>query len=134
MTQHCACCGSPFEPARSSRSSLLFSARLPACPQAPVAAGQAPVRSRLPDQPARAPSRRGRSAIKTTGAITATTGPSTQRNREQQRSLRDANGADVDLAKMDVCDLPTGLYRITRHPAFRGKTAIRGSSRSRRSA
>ena len=40
-----------------------------------------------------------------------------QRNREQQR-LRDANGAHVDLAKMDVCDLPTGLYRITRHPAF----------------
>ena len=40
-----------------------------------------------------------------------------QRNREQQR-LRDANGADVDLAKMDVCALPTGLYRITRHPAF----------------
>ena len=40
-----------------------------------------------------------------------------QRNREQQR-LRDANGADVDLAKMDVCGLPTGLYRIARHPAF----------------
>lgn len=44
-----------------------------------------------------------------------------QRNREQQRS-RDASvrnqGSDVDLAKMDVCDLPTGLYRITRHPSF----------------
>ncbi|MFV0678786.1 hypothetical protein [Ottowia sp.] len=44
-----------------------------------------------------------------------------QRNREQQR-LRDASvrnqGADVDLAKMDVCDLPPGLYRITLHPAF----------------
>jgi len=40
-----------------------------------------------------------------------------QRNREQQR-LRDANRAHVDLAKMDVCDLPTGLYRITRHPTF----------------
>ena len=39
-----------------------------------------------------------------------------QRNREQQR-LRDANGAHVDLAKMDACDLPTGLYRITRHAA-----------------
>ena len=43
--------------------------------------------------------------------------PGCQRARKRQR-LRDANGADVDLAKMDVCDLPTGLYRITRHPAF----------------
>lgn len=33
----------------SPRPSLLLRARLPACPQAPVAAGQAPVRSRLPD-------------------------------------------------------------------------------------
>ena len=39
-----------------------------------------------------------------------------QRNRDQQR-LRD-QGRNADLAKMDVCDLPTGLYRITRHPAF----------------
>lgn len=38
-----------------------------------------------------------------------------QRNRAQQRS-RD-QGRDDDLAKMDVCDLPHGLYRITRHPA-----------------
>lgn len=37
-------------------------------------------------------------------------------NRNRQR-LRDANGRDVDLAKMDVCDLPTGLYRIAWHPA-----------------
>lgn len=44
-----------------------------------------------------------------------------QRNREQQR-LRDANRVDVDLAKMDVCNLPNGLYRITRHPAFSGET------------
>ena len=39
-----------------------------------------------------------------------------QRNREQQRS-RDRS-RDDDLAQMDVCDLPSGLYRITRHPAF----------------
>jgi hypothetical protein len=44
-----------------------------------------------------------------------------QHNREQQR-LRDVNGADVDLAKMDVCDLPPGLYRITWHPAFPRET------------
>ncbi len=39
-----------------------------------------------------------------------------QRNREQQRSRDQAR--NTDLAKMDVCDLPTGLYRITRHPQF----------------
>lgn len=39
-----------------------------------------------------------------------------QLNREQQR-LRD-QGRNVDLAKMDACDLPSGLYRITRYPAF----------------
>ena len=39
-----------------------------------------------------------------------------QRNREQQRA-RDQSG-NTGLAKMDVCDLPSGLYRITRHPAF----------------
>ncbi len=38
-----------------------------------------------------------------------------QRNREQQRARDQAR--DADLAKMDVCDLPSGLYRITRHPA-----------------
>ena len=45
----------------------------------------------------------------------------TQRNREQQRS-RDTSmpeqRPDIDLAKMDVCGLPGGLYRIVRHPAF----------------
>lgn len=40
-----------------------------------------------------------------------------QHNREQQR-LRDLRGQDAGLAKMDVCGLPTGLYRIERHPAF----------------
>lgn len=40
-----------------------------------------------------------------------------QRNRGQQR-LRDAKGKEAGLAKMDVCDLPTGLYRIAWHPAL----------------
>lgn len=39
-----------------------------------------------------------------------------QRNRDRQR-LRDAKGQGAGLAKMDVCDLPTGLYRIAWHPA-----------------
>jgi len=39
-----------------------------------------------------------------------------QLNREKQK-LRD-QASKVDLAKMDVCDLPSGLYRITRLPSF----------------
>lgn len=39
-----------------------------------------------------------------------------QRDRQQQRSSdQRRNGNPV---KMDVCDLPAGLYRITPHPAF----------------
>lgn len=36
------------------------------------------------------------------------------RARQQQRD----QAPSTDLVKMDVCDLPSGLYRITRHPAF----------------
>lgn len=39
-----------------------------------------------------------------------------QSNHEEQQ-IRAANGSDVDLAKMDVCDLPSGVYRIRRFPA-----------------
>lgn len=39
-----------------------------------------------------------------------------QRNRERQRAREQAR--NDDLAKMDVCDLPPGLYRITRHSVF----------------
>jgi hypothetical protein len=44
-----------------------------------------------------------------------------RRNREQQR-LRDSNARNYEhvagLAKMDVSTLPSGIYRITKHPAF----------------
>lgn len=44
-----------------------------------------------------------------------------RRNREQQR-LRDVNDRNYEhvsgLAKMDVSTLPSGIYRITKHPAF----------------
>lgn len=39
-----------------------------------------------------------------------------QRNRGQRRSRNHTQNGD--LAKMDVCGLPNGLYRIKRHPAF----------------
>lgn len=41
---------------------------------------------------------------------------SAQRNRERQRA-RDQR-QNSSLAKMDACSLPTGLYRITRLPAY----------------
>lgn len=44
-----------------------------------------------------------------------------QRNREQQRS-RD-QPPSRDLAKMDVSDLPAGLYRITPRPDFPRQSA-----------
>lgn len=39
-----------------------------------------------------------------------------QGNRERQR-VHGANKACVDPAKMDVCDLPSGVYRIRRIPS-----------------
>ncbi len=47
---------------------------------------------------------------------------SEQRNLEQQQS-RD-RAWDAGPAKMDVCDLPTGLYRITRLPAFPSEDGV----------
>jgi len=100
MTQHCACCGRPFEPRPQVPDQAYCSA--PDCQRARKRQWQ---RAKLQSDPDyRINQRAAQQAW-------------SQRNREQQR-LRDANEADVDLAKMDVCDLPTGLYRITRHPAF----------------
>jgi hypothetical protein len=49
-----------------------------------------------------------------------------RRNREQQR-LRDGTDRKDEhfarLAKMDVSTLPSGIYRITRHPAVPRETA-----------
>jgi len=49
-----------------------------------------------------------------------------RRNREKQR-LRDANARNHEhssgLAKMDASTLPSGIYRITRHPVFPRETA-----------
>jgi hypothetical protein len=49
-----------------------------------------------------------------------------RRNREQQQS-RDTSARNHEhsagLAKMDVSALPSGIYRISRHPAFPKGTA-----------
>ena len=118
MTQHCACCGRPFEPRPQVPDQAYCSA--PDCQRARKRQWQ---RAKLQSDPdyrinqraaQQAWSQRNQDYWRN---YREDRPEYVQRNREQQR-LRDANGADVDLAKMDVCDLPPGLYRITRHPAF----------------
>lgn len=91
MTRCCACCRKPFAP-RPQTPDQAYCASTD-CQRA---------RKRQSDSDYRINQRAAQQAW-------------SQRNRAQQRS-RD-QGRNDDLAKMDVCDLPHGLYRITRHPA-----------------
>ena len=90
----CACCGQPFEPRPQVPGQAYCSS--PGCQRARKRSQRNPdywrnYRDARPEYE--------------------------QHNRAQQR-LRDLSGQDAGLAKMDVCGLPTGLYRIARHPAF----------------
>ena len=122
MTQHCACCGRPFEPRPQVPDQAYCSA--PDCQRARKRQWQ---RAKLQSDPdyrinQRAAQQAWSQRNQDYWRNYRDDRPEyARRNRDLQR-LRDAEvrdqGADVDLAKMDVCDLPTGLYRITRHPAF----------------
>ena len=118
MTRHCTCCGTPFEPRPQVPDQAYCSA--PDCQRARKRLWQqAKIQSdpdyRINQRAAqRAWSQRNQDYWRNYRDARP---EYAQRNREQQR-LREAKGIDVNLAKMDVCDLPTGLYRITRHPAF----------------
>lgn len=122
MTRRCACCGKPFAPRPQVPDQAYCSA--PDCQRARKRQWQ---RAKLQSDPDyRGNQRAAQQAWAQRNPdywrdYRADRPDYAQRNREQQR-LRDASvrnqGADVDLAKMDVCDLPTGLYRITRHPSF----------------
>lgn len=118
MTRLCACCGKPFEPRPQVPDQAYCSA--PDCQRARKRQWQ---RAKLQSDPdyrinQRAAQQAWSQRNQDYWRNYRDDQPEyAQRNRERQR-LRDANEADVDLAKMDVCDLPTGLYRITRHPAF----------------
>jgi hypothetical protein len=122
MTRRCACCGKPFE-LRPQVSDQAYCSS-PDCQRARKRQWQ---RSKLQSDPdyrinqraaQQAWSQRNQDYWR---SYRDARPDYEQRNREQQRS-RDARERDrvrdVDLAKMDVCDLPSGLYRITRHPAF----------------
>jgi hypothetical protein len=117
MTRHCACCGKPFEPIPQVPHQTFCSS--PDCQRARRRQGQRTKRQSDPDY------RVNQSAAQQKWAqnhpdywrnYRKTRSDYARRNREQQRS-RDQRGND-DLAKMDVWDLPNGLYRITRRPDF----------------
>ena len=117
MTQHCACCGKPFAPRPQVPDQAYCSD--PDCQRARKRQWQ---RAKLQsDSDYRINQRAAQQAWSQRNQEywrdhRDARPEYAQRNREQQRA-RD-QGGNTDLAKMDVCDLPTGLYRITRHPAF----------------
>jgi hypothetical protein len=122
MTRHCVCCGEPFEPRPQVPDQAYCSA--PDCQRTRKRQWQ---RAKLQSDPDyRINQRAAQQAWSQRNSdywrnYRDAWPDCEQRNREQQRS-RDARARDrareVDLAKMDVCSLPTGLYRITGHSAF----------------
>lgn len=117
MTRRCACCGKPFAPRPQVPDQAFCSD--PDCQRARKRQWQRAKRQSDPDY---------RDNQRAAQQAWAQRNPDywrgyreaqhdyAQRNREQQRSRDQVRNAD--LAKMDVYDLPPGLYRITRHPAF----------------
>lgn len=112
MTRRCACCGKPFEP-RPQVPDQAYCAS-PDCQRARKRQWH---RAKLQSDPDYRDNQR------------AAQQAWSQRNPDYWRNHREAQPDHVqqrsrdqarndDLAKMDVCDLPPGLYRITRHPAF----------------
>ena len=117
MTRRCACCGKPFAPRPQVPDQAYCSA--PDCQRARKRQWQ---RAKLQSDPDYRDNQRAAQQAWVQRnpdywrGYRGTQPDYVQRNREQQRSRDQAR--NDDLAKMDVCDLPPGLYRITRHPAF----------------
>ena len=117
MTRHCACCGKSFAPRPQTPSQTFCSS--PDCQRARKGQWQ---RAKLQSDPDyRINQRAAQQAWSQRNpdywhGYREARPDYAQRNREQQRSRDQAR--NDDLAKMDVCGLPTGLYRITQHPAF----------------
>jgi len=105
MNRHCACCGRPFEPRPQVPDQAYCSA--PDCQRARKRQWQ---RAKIQSDPdyrinQRAAQQAWSQRNQDYWRNYRDDRPEyVQRNREQQR-LRDANGADVDLAKMDVCGM-----------------------------
>ena len=117
MTKHCAHCGQPFEPRPQVPDQAFCSA--PDCQRARKRQWQRVKLQSDPDY--RINQRAAQQAWSQRNPDYWRNHREAQpdhvpRDREQQRPRDQAR--NDDLAKMDVCDLPPGLYRITRHPAF----------------
>ncbi|MDP5239516.1 hypothetical protein Q9Q94_08245 [Uliginosibacterium sp. 31-16] len=123
MPQPCACCGNPFEPRPQIPDQTYCSA--PDCQRARKRQWQ---RAKLQSDPDYlANQRAAQQAWSQRNQDYWRNYRNDQpdyalRNREQQHR-RDANRARINLAKMDVCALPTGLYRIKLNPAFPRRSA-----------
>ena len=117
MTRRCACCGKPFAPRPQVPDQAYCSA--PDCQRARKRQWQ---RAKLQSDPDYRDNQRAAQQAWSQRnpdywrSYRDAQPDYVQRNREQQKSRDQAR--NDDLAKMDVCDLPPGLYRITRHPAF----------------
>lgn len=118
MTRYCACCGSPFTPRPQAPAQTFCSS--PDCQRARKREWQRVKRQSDPQYQEDQLGAQRRWAVRNPDYwrnYRAAKPKYEQRNREQQRA-RDQT-RNTDLAKMDVCDLLPGLYRIRRHPAFR---------------
>lgn len=121
MIQRCACCGMPFAPRPQVPDQAYCSS--PDCQRARKRRWQRAKRQSDPDY------RRDQRDAQRKWAqrnpdywrnYRANRPDYAQHNREQRR-VRD-QPSNSDLAKMDACHLPNGLYRITRHPGFPRET------------
>jgi len=117
MTRRCACCGKPFKPRPQVPRQVFCSS--PDCQRARKRQWQ---RAKLKSDPdyrinQRAAqqtwSKRNRDYWRNYRAAQ----PEYEQGNRDEQQVRDRKRNSY-LAKMDVCDLPTGLYRITRHPAI----------------
>ena len=123
MTKRCACCGQPFEPRPQVPDQAFCSS--PECQRARKRQWQRDKLRSDPDYRSNQQAAQRAWTLRNDGYwrnYRDAQPEYEQRNREQQK-LRDANEHDAGLAKMDVCDLPTGLYRIAWHPAFPRETS-----------
>ena len=117
MTRPCACCGEPFEPRPQVPDQIFCTS--PDCQRARKREWQ---RSKLQSDPDyRVNQRAAQQAWSQRNPdywrrYREAQPDYPQGHRDQQRSRDQAHTSA--LAKMDVCDLPSGLYRITRHPSL----------------
>lgn len=121
MKRCCACCGKPFEPPPQVPAQAYCSS--PVCQRARKRLWQ---RNKLRSDPDYRVNQRAAQHAWTRRNPTywrhyrSTRPECAQRNRRRQQA-RDQKRKS-HLAKMDVCNLPTGLYRITWQPAFPKRT------------